>query len=80
VVVPAAQFLRRNAALYIYCVYDGHYDLSLIGKALQRAYRTLGGPAAFGGSLTPSEVEALARAYSIASSRLAPHPPPSLTV
>ena len=38
----AAQFLRANAGLYIYCVYDGHYDLSLVGKALQDAYRKLG--------------------------------------
>jgi hypothetical protein len=76
----AARFLRSNAALYIYCIYDGHYDLSLIGKALRDAYHTLGGAPAFGGSLTQAQVEALAGAYSIPSTRLTPHPPPSLTV
>ncbi len=74
----AARFLRANAALYIYCVYDGHYDLSLIGKVLQSAYRKLGGPPAFGASLTPSQVEALARAYSIPGALLEPHPAPSV--
>jgi hypothetical protein len=77
---PAAQFLRANAGLYIYCIYDGHYDLSLIGKALLGAYRTLGGAPAFGAALPQSQVEALARSYSIPSSRLAPHPPSDLTV
>jgi hypothetical protein len=46
--VAAARFLRANAGLYLYCVYDGHYDLSLVGKALQGAYHKLGGPPAFG--------------------------------
>jgi hypothetical protein len=76
----AARFLRSNAALYIYCIYDGHYNLSLIGRALQSAYHTLGGASAFGGSLTQAQVDALAGAYSIASTRLTPHPPPSLVV
>jgi hypothetical protein len=76
----AARFLRANAALYIYCVYDGHYDLSLIGKALQESYRRLGGPRAFGGALAPRQVEALARAYSIPAARLIPHPSASLSV
>jgi hypothetical protein len=76
----AAQFLRANAGLYIYCVYDGHYDLSLVGKALQDAYRKLGGPSAFGKALTQRQVEALAHAYSIPATRLAPHPPTGLAV
>jgi hypothetical protein len=76
----ATRFLRANAPLYIYCVYDGHYDLSLLGTALQSAYRKLGGAPAFGGSLTRSQVEALARAYSIAAVRLEPHPAPSVVV
>ncbi len=74
----AARFLRANAALYIYCVYDGHYNLSLVGKVVQSAYRKLGGAPAFGASLTPSQVEALARAYSIPAVRLEPHPAPSV--
>ncbi len=76
----AARFLRANAALYIYCVYDGHYDLSLIGKAMQSAYRKLGGPSAFGALLTQSQVEALALAYSIPAVRLEPHPAPGVVV
>ena len=76
----AARFLRANAPLYIYCVYDGHYDLSLIGKVVQSAYRKLGGAPAFGASLTPSQVEALAHAYSIPAARLQPHPAPSVVV
>ncbi len=74
----AARFLRSNSALYIYCIYDGHYDLSLIAKALPNAYHTLGGAPAFGGSLTQAQVDALARVYS--HTRLAPHPPPGLVV
>jgi hypothetical protein len=76
----AASFMRANAGLYIYSIYDGHYDLSLIGKALHDAYRKLGGAPAFGSSLTPGQVEALARAYSIPATRLAPHPPAGLAV
>jgi hypothetical protein len=74
----AARFLRSNSALYIYCIYDGHYDLSLIGKALPSAYHKLGGAPAFGGSLTQAQVEGLARAYS--HTRLTPHPSPGLVV
>ncbi len=76
----AARFLHANAPLYIYCVYDGHYHLSLVGKALQSAYRKLGGAPAFGASLTESRVEALARFYSIPSVRLEPHPAPGVVV
>jgi hypothetical protein len=76
----AAQFLRANAPLYIYCVYDGHYHLSLIGKTLQNAYLKLGGSPVFGASLTQSQVEALASAYSIPAARLEPHPAPGVGV
>jgi hypothetical protein len=76
----AASFLRANSGLYIYCVYDGHYDLSLIGKKLQDAYGKLGGPHAFAGALGSSEVEALVRGYSIEATRLARHPSPSVHV
>jgi hypothetical protein len=67
-------FLRANSGLYIYCVYDGHFELSVLGKRLQSAYRKLGGGGAFGAALTPAEVEALASAYSSATVRLEPHP------
>jgi hypothetical protein len=72
---PAAVgFLRANLGLYVYCVYDGHYDLSMIGKLLARSYRTLGGPAAFGDDLTQTEVDRLADDYSVAAVQLQPHP------
>jgi hypothetical protein len=75
-----ARFERANAGLYVYCVYDGHYDLSLIGKTFSDGYRRLGGPAAFGAALTAGQVAALARAYSIPAVRLQPHPPAGLGV
>ena len=75
-----ARFLRANSGLYIHSVYDGHYDLSLIGKALVGAYQKLGGAPAFGGSLTQGRVEGIARAYSIPAGRLTPQPPPGLGV
>lgn len=75
-----ARFLRANSPLYIYCVYDGHYNLSLVGKALLNAYAKLGGAPSFGGSLTQSQVEALARAYSTPAVRLQPHPGPTVVV
>ena len=69
----AARFARENAALYIESVYDGHFSLAQIGKKLKDGYRKLGGPAAFGTSLTQQEVDALAHAYSEAADRLHPH-------
>jgi hypothetical protein len=74
------RFMRANAGLYVYCVYDGHYDLSLMGRALHDGYVRLGGAPAFGSSLTPERVAALVRAYSIPAGRLQPHPPDGLAV
>ena len=68
-----ARFARANVALYIESVYDGHFNLSQIGKSLVSAYRKLGGEGAFGRALTHSEVDALARAYSEKADRLHPH-------
>ena len=68
----AASFARANAALYIESVYDAHFALAQIGKQLPIDYERLGGAAAFGSSLTPSEVDALARSYSEANDRLQP--------
>lgn len=76
----AASFLRANSGLYIYSVYDGHYDLSLVGKQLESAYRKLGGPQAFGGRLTGEEVQTLVQGYSIAATRLVAHPLPRVHV
>jgi hypothetical protein len=70
----AASFARGNSSLYIDAIYDGHFDLSLLGKSLASGYEKLGGAAAFRASLPPGEVTALAAAYSIPAVRLQPHP------
>jgi hypothetical protein len=70
----AASFARNNSSLYIDAIYDGHFDLSLLGKSLVSGYEKLGGAAAFGAGLPPGEVTALATAYSIPAVRLEPHP------
>jgi hypothetical protein len=69
----AARFARENSSLYIDAIYDGHFDLSLLGKSLLSAYQRLGGPQAFGARLPLSEVSALATTYSIPAVRLEPH-------
>lgn len=70
----AASFARANSSLYIDAIYDGHFDLSLLGKSLLNGYEKLGGAAAFGANLSPAEVAALAAVYSIPGVRLEPHP------
>jgi hypothetical protein len=70
----AASFARENSSLYIDAIYDGHFNLSLVGKDLTSGYEQLGGPQAFGAGLTQSEINALAAAYSIPAVRLEPHP------
>jgi hypothetical protein len=70
----AASFARGNSSLYIDAIYDGHFNLSLLGKSLVSGYDKLGGAAAFGASLPRSEITALAAAYSIPAVRLEPHP------
>lgn len=69
-----ASFERANSPLYIDAIYDGHFDLSLLGKSLVSGYEKLGGPEAFGAALTQAQVNALAGAYSIPAVRLEPHP------
>lgn len=71
--IAAARFARANVDLYIESVYDGHFELAQIAEKLRKAYENLGGPSAFGESLTPAEVNAVAAAYSEASARLRPH-------
>jgi hypothetical protein len=71
--VAAARFARANVDLYIESVYDGHFELAQISEKLHKAYQNLGGPSAFGESLTPAEVNAVAAAYSEAAARLRPH-------
>jgi hypothetical protein len=72
-----AAFERANSSLYIHSIYDSHYNLSLVGKHLLEGYERLGGPSAFGASLTAGEVNSLAAAYSIPSARLQPRPGPA---
>jgi hypothetical protein len=69
----AARFARANVALYIESIYDAHFGLAQIGKQLHTAYKKLGGPAAFGASLTQREVDSLTASYSEANDRLHPH-------
>jgi hypothetical protein len=69
----SASFARKSVALYIESVYDAHFGLAQIGKQLLAGYHKLGGPAAFGSSLTQAEAEQLAGAYSEAHFRLHPH-------
>jgi hypothetical protein len=69
----ARRFARANVNLYIESVYDAHFSLAQTGKALLDGYRKLGGPSAFGSSLTQAEVDELARTYSEANDRLHPH-------
>lgn len=81
-----ASFVRANSPLYIDSIYDGHFDLSLIGKKLLEGYEKIhdlseekkfAGIGGFGASLTQREVQALAAAYSIPAVRLEPHPGPA---
>jgi hypothetical protein len=71
-----ADFARANSPLYIHSIYDSHYNLSLIGKRLSEGYSRLGGPSAFGRTLTHADIESLASAYSIPAVRLEPRPGP----
>jgi hypothetical protein len=70
-------FLRANAALYIGCVYDAHYNLSVIGERMREAYAQLGGAAGFGGALPASQMARVIAFYSPGVARLAPRPSPS---
>jgi hypothetical protein len=75
---PAAlRFVRANASLYIGGVYDGHYNLSVIGERMREAYAQLGGAVAFGGALRSTRIGQLAGFYSPAVTRLTPRPPVS---
>jgi hypothetical protein len=69
-----SSFERGSSSLYIDAIYDGHFDLSLVGKDLTSAYEQLGGSQGFGTALTQPEIDSLAAAYSIPAVRLEPHP------
>jgi hypothetical protein len=68
-----ARFARANVDLYIECVYDANFGLAQIGKKLLSGYEKVGGPGAFGSSLTQAEVAGLADTFSEAEDRLHPH-------
>lgn len=81
--LSVARYVRANSPLYIDAVYDGHFDLSLIGKKLLDGYEKIeklstekkfAGIGGFGSRLTKREIAALAAAYSIPAVRLEPHP------
>jgi hypothetical protein len=69
----AARFARENVDLYIESVYDGNFELAVVAEKLRKAYANLGGRRAFGATLTPADVNALATFYSEAAARLRPH-------
>jgi hypothetical protein len=75
----AARFARGNSSLYIDAIYDGHFNLSLLGKSLLSGYEKLGGAPVFSASLPRSEIATLAAAYSIPAVRLEPHPGPAVS-
>ncbi len=70
----AARYSRTNSSFYIDAIYDGHFNLSLVGKSLTAGYEKLGGASAFGSRLPAARLAALATAYSIPAVRLEPHP------
>ncbi len=70
----AAGYARTNSSFYIDAIYDGHFNLSLVGKSLIAGYEKLGGASAFGAQLPARRLAALAAAYSIPATRLEPHP------
>ena len=67
-----ARFARQNLPLYIESIYDAHFTLAEIGKQLLAAYKKLGGAEAFGGSLTPAQIQQLADEYSKERNELSP--------
>jgi hypothetical protein len=67
------RFARANVALYIESVYDANFGLAQIGKNLMKGYEQVGGPAAFGETLSAGEVRRLASIYSEPNFRLHPH-------
>jgi hypothetical protein len=72
---PAARaFQRANVNTYIVSFYDGNFDMSLLGKMVQKAYERLGGAKEFGGRLTQQQLAEVEAAYSPAAAELRPHP------
>jgi hypothetical protein len=68
----AARFARATVPLYIESVYDGHFALAQISKALVKGYKKLGGPAALGSVLPQADVVGLERTYDKERDQLEP--------
>ncbi|MHB1539601.1 MAG: hypothetical protein ACYCUM_11795 [Solirubrobacteraceae bacterium] len=68
----AARFERANSSLYVESIYQGAFDLSIIGESVEGNYRKLGGPKIFRRELTPVRVGVIAHTYSPAA-KLEPH-------
>jgi hypothetical protein len=68
-----ANFERANAGLYVNSLYDAHFEASLIGEHILNTYRRLGGPQAFGSSLTRAQVHSIYVTFSPQNLRLTPH-------
>lgn len=67
-----APFERATASLYIESIYQGAFDLSIIGESVEGNYRKLGGQKIFGRELTGVRVSSIAATYS-PSAKLKPH-------
>jgi hypothetical protein len=68
----AARFARANVPLYIESVYDGHFALAQISKALVKGYKKLGGATTLRGVLPEAEVIGLERTYDKERDQLEP--------
>lgn len=69
----SAAFDRSNSGLYIDSIYNGSFDLSLIGEKVLASYEHLGEAEEFGSALTSAEVESIVKAYSPEADELQPH-------
>lgn len=67
-----ASFERASSSLYVESIYQGAFDLSIIGESVEGNYRKLGGAAIFGSELTGTRVASIVQTYSPAA-KLEPH-------
>lgn len=67
-----ARFQHESSGLYIESIYQGAFDLSIIGESVEGNYRKLGGTPLFGTELTAARVASIAATYS-PRAKLKPH-------
>lgn len=67
-----AGFEQANSGLYVESIYQGAFDLSIIGESVEGNYRKLGGAKIFGAELTATRVGSIAATYS-PRAKLKPH-------